>query len=255
MRQYTEPAAAPQLRRLPSVSETAGQIAPYDELTELPNRRAFHDHVQAAIGVLRRHPHDRFAVVLVDLDSFKALADKFGQSIADKLLAATARRLELCVGPADIVARVEAGSFAILLNEIATVADAERAAERVATLMDQPAFIDERNVRVTVTIGLAIGKPEHRRPQEILRDAGAAMHAARDAARGSAVRVGRLPHESQTARLRSQNPRAGHGIPIDTAWSARARGADDATLSRPNAVLGARPVAESTRSKAFAAER
>jgi diguanylate cyclase (GGDEF)-like protein len=149
----------------------------YDELTELPNWRAFYDHVQRAIGSMKRRSSYRFVVLFVELDDFKAVNDEFGHMVADKLLAVTARRLEFCVRSEDIVARIGEDEFAILLNGIDVISDANDAAERIERLMCQPAMIEKRNVRATVNVGIAISSPNIDHPEDILREAGTAMYA------------------------------------------------------------------------------
>jgi diguanylate cyclase (GGDEF)-like protein len=152
-----------------------------DELTELPNRRAFYEHVQRAIRSLQRQSSDGFAVLFVDLNYFNAVNDEYGHSVAEKLLAITARRLEFCVRSGDIVARIGDDEFAILLNGISGIWDARDAAERIEILTRQPATIGERDVRATVSVGIAIGNPKYDHPEDLLRDAGAAMYAAKTA--------------------------------------------------------------------------
>jgi diguanylate cyclase (GGDEF)-like protein len=151
----------------------------YDELTELPNRKAFYEHVQRAIASMKGCTSDRFAVLFVDLDYFNAVSEEFGHVISEKLLAVTARRLELCVHSDDIVARVGGDEFAILLNRINGISDARDAAERIDMLMSRPAIIGELDVRATVRVGIAIGDPRYDRPEDIVRDADAAMYAAK----------------------------------------------------------------------------
>jgi diguanylate cyclase (GGDEF)-like protein len=188
--------------------EVIGPAVPYDELTELPNQQSFHDHIARAIGSTRNRSRRRFAVLLIELDGFQAVNDTFGWAIAQKLLAVTARRLELCVGAEDIVARVGAHTFAILLPEIGTVSAADEAAERVTTLMHLPAFIGERVVHPTISVGIAIGNATHRRPHELLHEAGAAGRNARGAGRASSV-------DAQS--------RHGHGMPSGAHMNPRPR--------------------------------
>jgi diguanylate cyclase (GGDEF)-like protein len=151
--------------------------AQYDELTELPNWRTFYEHVQQAIGSMKRRSSNRFAVLFVELDDFQVVNDKFGHTVADKLLAVTARRLEFCVRSEDIVARIGDDEFAILLNGINGISDVNDAAERIGKLMYQPAMIEKRSVRATVNVGIAISNPNIDHPEDILRDADAATYA------------------------------------------------------------------------------
>ena len=166
------------LRNIPAQDATSQDLrsrAKDDELTELPNWRTFYEHVQRAISSMKRRSSNRFAVLFVELDDFKAVNDEFGHIVAAKLLAITARRLEFCVRSEDIVARIGDDEFAILLNGINGISDVNDAAERIVRLMCQPAVIEKRNVRATVNVGIATGNPNIDHPEDILRDADAAM--------------------------------------------------------------------------------
>jgi diguanylate cyclase (GGDEF)-like protein len=160
-----------------AISQGLRGRAQYDELTELPNWWTFYEHVQRAIGSMKRRSSNRFGVLFVELDDFKAVNDEFGHIVADKLLAVTARRLEFCVRSEDIVARIGDDEFAILLNGINGISDVNDAVERIGRLMCQPAMIEKRNVRATVNVGIAISNPNINHPEDILRDADAAMYA------------------------------------------------------------------------------
>jgi diguanylate cyclase (GGDEF)-like protein/PAS domain S-box-containing protein len=161
--------------------------AHYDELTELPNRRAFYAHVQQAIALMKRRPANLFAVLFIDIDHFKSVNDEHGHIIADQLLAVTARRLERCVRSIDVVARLGGDEFAILLMAITDAAAATEAADRVAAEMAQPVIIDKQAVRATASIGIAVGSETHGLPEDILRDADAAMYVAKTAGRAQSV--------------------------------------------------------------------
>jgi diguanylate cyclase (GGDEF)-like protein len=159
------------LRNITAAGATSQDLrgrAQYDELTELPNWRTFYEHVQQAIGSMKRRSSNRFALLFVELDDFKAVNDKFGHTVADKLLAVTARRLEFCVRSEDIVARIGEDEFAILLNGVNGISDVNDAAERIGKLMYQPAMIEKRSVRATVNIN---------HPEDVLRDAAEATYA------------------------------------------------------------------------------
>jgi diguanylate cyclase (GGDEF)-like protein/PAS domain S-box-containing protein len=154
--------------------------AHYDELTELPNRRMFYHGVAQAIAAMKRRHPPLFAVLFIDIDHFKSVNDDFGHIIADQLLAAIARRLESCVCSADdIVARLGGDEFAILLNGIRGVPDASEAADRIAIEMRKSLTIGGREVGATASVGIAIASREHVQPEDILREADAAMYMAK----------------------------------------------------------------------------
>jgi diguanylate cyclase (GGDEF)-like protein/PAS domain S-box-containing protein len=170
-----------------ATSEELRRRAQFDELTDLPNRRTFYEHVQRAIGSMKRRSANLFAVLFIDLDHFKGINDEYGHIVADELLAAIARRFEHCVRAEDIVARIGGDEFAILLNGISGVADASEAADRIAIQMRQPVSIGERDVSASVSVGIAIGSATYERPEDVLHDADAAMYAAKLHGRARAV--------------------------------------------------------------------
>ena len=165
-------------------AEELRRRACFDALTQLPNRTTFFEHVGRAIASMKRRPTDRFAVLFIDLDHFKTINDTVGHVVADRVLTCTARRLERCVRAEDVAARLSGDEFAILLNGIGGLADANDAVDRIRIEMSKPVWIDGNAVDVTASIGIALGNACHNTPDEIVHDADTAMYAAK--ARGRA---------------------------------------------------------------------
>jgi diguanylate cyclase (GGDEF)-like protein/PAS domain S-box-containing protein len=161
--------------------------AHFDELTALPNRRAFFEHVQRAISTNKRRSSASFAVLFIDLDHFKLVNDRYGHIAADSLLAETARRLERCVRSEDVVARIGGDEFAIFLAGISGITEVTDAAERIGIAMRAPVEIDGHSVVATVSIGIALASESYLRPEDILRDADAAMYVAKAEGRARSV--------------------------------------------------------------------
>jgi diguanylate cyclase (GGDEF)-like protein len=113
--------------------------------------------------------------------------DTFGHVVADRLLEITARRLERCARAEDIVARIGGDEFAVLLNGISDLDDANGAADRISAEMRKPVPIDNLSVRATVSVGIALGSPRYERPEDVLRDADAAMYDAKAGGRGRSM--------------------------------------------------------------------
>ena len=170
-----------------ATTEELRRRAQFDELTELPNRRTFYEHVHRAIGSMKRRSANLFAVLFIDLDHFKEVNDEYGHLVADQLLAAMARRFEHCARAEDIVARIGGDEFAILLNGVTDVADAREAANRIAIQMREPVAIGGQDVKASVSVGIAMGSPAYERPEDVLRDADTAMYSAKLHGRARAV--------------------------------------------------------------------
>ena len=150
-----------------------------DALTGLPNRAWFMDHLKRTIARGKRHEDYLFAVLFLDLDRFKLVNDSFGHVIADQLLIAIARKLELCVRPEDIVARLGGDEFTILLEDIKDTSDATRVAERIHKELTPPFNLDGHEVFTTTSIGITLSSQYYEQPEDCLRDADTAMYRAK----------------------------------------------------------------------------
>lgn len=92
-------------------------LAEHDHLTQLLNRKGFHDHMAKAIARAQRQKAE-FAVLYIDLDNFKQVNDRYGHTVGDELLVNFARRLKDCFRTSDIVARVGGDEFVVILDHI-----------------------------------------------------------------------------------------------------------------------------------------
>jgi diguanylate cyclase (GGDEF)-like protein len=123
-----------------------------DELTQLPNRRHFYERVQQALAA--RQPDERFALVMLDLNGFKAINDSFGHAAGDELLRQIGPRLSAELSPGDVLARLGGDEFAVLLRDrdrYGAVADGQRLRDVV-----QRPFLIEGNVQaITASLGIA----------------------------------------------------------------------------------------------------
>lgn len=128
--------------------------AMHDPLTGLPNRLLFNDRLQHGISNARRAGHG-MALFVIDLDGFKALNDSLGHSVGDVLLRETASRLQASVRASDTVARLGGDEFAIVAVD-ADRADAELIQAKIHQRMDEPFTLEDGQVSVRLSVGLAV---------------------------------------------------------------------------------------------------
>ncbi len=162
-----------------AAEEAIKQLAFYDPLTGLPNRRLLQDRLQRCVSQARRD-HKRLALAFIDLDKFKPVNDEFGHAVGDELLAAVAQRLQACVRESDTVARVGGDEFVILLPTIEEVSDALGVAQKVHTALVQAFTLSvASSVNISSSAGVAIF-PEHgSTDEELMHHADAAMYRAK----------------------------------------------------------------------------
>ncbi|MBL8463636.1 MAG: diguanylate cyclase [Thauera sp.] len=158
--------------------------ANHDALTGLPNRRLFEDRLQSAIASALRHG-ERFALMLVDLDRFKGVNDRFGHLAGDALLVEVGRRLQLCVRASDTVARLGGDEFAVILGEVGGREDAVEVAGRICASMAEPFELGEGVAQVGASVGVALGPQDDADAEELQRRADAALYSVKHGGRGS----------------------------------------------------------------------
>ncbi len=151
----------------------------YDALTELPNRTGFMHRLQQAIDEAQAHPTISFAVLWLDIDQFKLVNNSLGNTLGDRLLAASAQRLKSFLMPENIVARLGGDEFVVLLSQVQYAHDVTRMAERLQQLLSLPFNLDGREVFITVSIGIVLSSAHYTQTEPLLRDADTAMHCAK----------------------------------------------------------------------------
>jgi len=151
----------------------------HDRLTALPNRALFMDRLERALNRWQRHPRDLFSVFCIDLDRFKLINDSLGHQFGDDLIVAVAMRLTDFLGPEHTVARLGGDEFAILLEELEHPGEAVRIAERVGEVLRTPIHLQERELFITGSTGVALSANRYDRPEDLLRDAEIAMYRAK----------------------------------------------------------------------------
>jgi diguanylate cyclase (GGDEF)-like protein len=155
----------------------------HDSLTGLPNRTLLLDRLCQVLARTTRHP-TRTAVVIINLDDFKNINNSLGHDTGDQLLHKVAQRILQHVRPEDTVARLSGDQFVVLCPDL--VAAESRAEQKIAELSERlrmalatPATIDGFKVEVTASIGIALSDGTSVTPEDMLRNADAAMYSAK----------------------------------------------------------------------------
>ncbi len=167
----------------------------HDSLTGLPNRALFLDRLEHRLALEKRRHRTSFSVLVVDVDRFKVINDSLGHVRGDQLLVEIAGRLQGCLRPADTVARLSGDEFTILLEDVATVADARKVADRVQAELRLPFWLGPNEVFSGVSVGIAHGSAAYASPEDILRDADTALYRAKAQGRGRCVEFDASMHD------------------------------------------------------------
>jgi diguanylate cyclase (GGDEF)-like protein/PAS domain S-box-containing protein len=165
------------------------QLAFYDPLTELPNRRLLNERLQQAFSVGARSGHHG-AVLFLDLDNFKTLNDTKGHDIGDQLLTEVAKRLDSCVRNGDTVARLGGDEFVVVLESLSSVPDeaatqADLVAEKIRYALGQPYQLANHVHRTTPSIGVVMFRGHQQSMEEVLKFADTAMYQAKTSGRNA----------------------------------------------------------------------
>ena len=181
------------------------QLAHFDALTGLPNRRQLIYRVERAIESARRGGHE-VGLLLIDLDRFKVINDTLGHAAGDELLVEVGRRLRGCVRHSDqilegvldglgnrshrgleAVGRLGGDEFVALLPEVADERDAERVAQRVLDALREPIFVGGQECFVTASVGIALYPRDGQTMADLLRNSDVAMYAVKSQGRNASA--------------------------------------------------------------------
>ncbi|HEX2060364.1 MAG TPA: EAL domain-containing protein, partial [Thermoanaerobaculia bacterium] len=154
----------------------------HDSLTLLPNRLLFRDRITVALAHARRNNRVS-AVMFLDLDQFKLVNDTLGHTVGDRLLQVIGQRLVTCVRAEDTVARMGGDEFTILLADLNDRRGAAAVAQKVLEAVRHPVVIDEHELYVTTSVGIAIFPEDGDDAESLLKNADRAMYRAKELGR------------------------------------------------------------------------
>jgi len=159
------------------------QLAYYDFLTGLPNRRLLTDRLNQAFARCVRHQHYG-AVLCLDLNNFKGLNDSKGHQAGDELLQQVAFRLQQCLRKKDTIARMGGDEFIAVLDELSTdkaeaITAAQATAEKMMAVFSQPFELQNSKYRTVPSIGICLFLGDLLKEDEVLRRADIAMYQAK----------------------------------------------------------------------------
>jgi diguanylate cyclase (GGDEF)-like protein/PAS domain S-box-containing protein len=158
--------------------------ANHDALTGLANRNLLKDRLQQSLALAHRYERP-FSLAFIDLDNFKLVNDSLGHDIGDRLLKIVAERLVTCVREGDTVARLGGDEFVLLVTEQERDDSAYRIVQRVMAAISQPFVIDQREFKVTCSVGIATFPRDGEDADTLLRNADTAMYRAKDLGRNT----------------------------------------------------------------------
>ncbi|WP_245590220.1 sensor domain-containing protein [Desulfobulbus elongatus] len=167
----------------------------HDALTGLPNRTLFGERLERALERSRRRPELFYAVLMIDLNKFKAVNDHLGHAAGDQLLIEVGKRLSGCVRAVDTVARLGGDEFAIILEEFSTATEVRKVTRRMHTILCRPFSLLGNDVTPGASIGIVPRIDGYTSAEDVLRDADIAMYKAKQQGKGMVLFDKRMHQE------------------------------------------------------------
>jgi diguanylate cyclase (GGDEF)-like protein/PAS domain S-box-containing protein len=180
-------APSPPVSRCPQIEALLQQPLARDPLTQLPDRRLLLQRLQCALRLSQINPDYRFALVFLDLDQFKTVNDRWGHLAGDRALSDVAGRIADCVRPGDLVARVGGDEFAIFIDALREQDAVIGIAERIAARLEEPIEVAGKELVIRASLGIALSRSDHQRPEDLLAEADRAMYRAKQRGGGCHV--------------------------------------------------------------------
>jgi len=185
--------------RLGASEAQAQHLAFHDVLTGLPNRALVEDRLTQALAVATRNDQ-RVALLLIDLDRFKAVNDTHGHHAGDELIIAVAQRLSRIVRASDTVGRIGGDEFIVVMPEVDNIGQVNSLAQRIIDELAQPFSLFGSDVWSGASLGLALAPKDGIDRLELMRKADIALYEAKSGGRGRFRQFERAMDESVQTR-------------------------------------------------------
>ena len=186
-----------------AAQESIRQLAYFDPLTQLPNRRMLQDRVGQALASAEREGK-LSALLFIDLDQFKTINDSLGHSAGDQLLIEVAKRLLGCVRRMDTVARLGGDEYVVLLTDV-TLEGTSEVARKILDVVALPFQFNEHELGVTPSLGISVFPQDGRDFETLLKHADTAMYRAKDSGRNAYQFFTREMNAAALERLMLEN--------------------------------------------------
>ncbi len=187
-----------------NAENTVKRLSYYDFLTELPNRKMFLYRLKQALASSKRN-NNFSGIIILDLDRFKTINDTLGHQLGDMFLQHVAQRIRETVRDEDTVARIGGDEFAIIFSEISpTLEEAGRIiqniSEKIRMDLSQPFLIEEHELYITASIGIAMFPGTSDNAEEVLKHASTAVNRVKEGERNRCLFY--LPSMQQSVNKR-----------------------------------------------------
>ena len=178
--------------------------ATHDELTQLHNRAFFIERLSEAVEAIKFGNSDPAAVLFLDLDGFKLINDTLGHATGDAVLVEVAERLSKCLRESHTLARLAGDEFVILVEDVDEPNSLQEIAERINALLRYPIQTQHKDISISCSVGAVRLTTKYNNAGEVLRDADAAMYAAKRGGNGGFRLFRHFMHERALEALSLQ---------------------------------------------------
>src|SRR5690606_26095667 len=174
--------AAVDITELTEANRKMQQLALFDSLTGLANRRLFMDRLNNALASCRRQGSS-LALLFLDLDQFKRINDTLGHDAGDILLLTIADRLKGCVREKDTVSRLGGDEFTVLLTDVKDTHSVTQVAQQILKALKQPIKLHKHEVIVSTSIGITLAQADSSHAETLMKNADLALYRAKECGR------------------------------------------------------------------------